>query len=53
MYFLLRKSIIEAEEEKKNFKIYIDNIVAQWKTSLKYLVFCYMHLLIGIPMWNT
>ena len=37
MYFLTGKSFNKAEEEKRNFKILINNVVLHRKTSLKYL----------------
>ena len=37
MYFLTGKSFNKAEEEKRNFKIHINNVVLHRKTSLKYL----------------
>jgi len=37
MYFLTGKLFNKAGEEKRNFKIHINNVVAQRKTSVKYL----------------
>jgi len=37
MYFLMGKSFNKSEEEKRNFKIHINNLVLQRKTSAKYL----------------
>jgi len=37
IYFLTGKSFDKAEEEKKNFKIYINNVVLHRKTSVKHL----------------
>jgi len=37
MYFLMGKSFNKAEEEKRSFKIHINNVLIHWKTSVKYL----------------
>ena len=37
MYFLTGKSFNKAEEEKRNFKIHINNVVLHRKMSVKYL----------------
>ena len=37
MYFLMGKSFNKAEEEKRNFKIHINNVVLHRKKSVKYL----------------
>jgi len=37
MYFLTGKSFTKVEEEKKNFKLHIKNVVLHRKTFVKYL----------------
>ena len=37
MYFLTGKSFNKAEEEKRNFKIHINNVVLHRKTFVKYI----------------